>query len=139
MSLLSVEHQTCESKLLSNTTHLVPCYPAFLGARIPSFGTWLCENLIHIIPCLKNQARSIDLIVIQTCLNHGIVGVVWPHRSPTPPLLCLAFRISKGPSSLPSEAQAVDACQSGASPPTFWCGLLNAGSPLSPCALKRLL
>lgn len=38
MSLLSVEHRTCESKLLSNTAHLVPCYPAFLGARIPSYG-----------------------------------------------------------------------------------------------------
>jgi hypothetical protein len=69
---------------------------------VDKFGMWVCGNSIHTIPCLLSQAGSIDLVVTQTCLNHGIVGVIWLHGSPTFPQLCLIFRVSKEPSFLPS-------------------------------------
>lgn len=77
---------------------------------VDNFGMWVCGNSVHTTPCLLSQARSIDLLVIQTCLNHGTVGGIWLHGSPISPQLCLISRISKEPSFHPSEAQTVDAC-----------------------------
>lgn len=88
MGLLLVKLWVHESKLLSNTTHLFPCHPASLGAGIPSCGQFwhvVCGNSICTIPCLWSQARSVDLVVVQPGLNHGIVGVIRLHSSPTPP------------------------------------------------------
>lgn len=52
---------------------LTPMPPSLPPADI--LGRWVLGNSTQTILCLLNQARSVDFTVIQTYLNHSIVGV----------------------------------------------------------------